>query len=108
VANLTSNIQTLKDAIAEFEAQYTRYTENDVNSAGSRSRKALMTAKKEINGLRKVILEEQKAKKAERRAKKADAKAAKAAKAENKAEGKKGKKGKKGKAAEATEESSEE
>ena len=66
-AKLLIHISSLA-AIEEFEAQFAKYSEQGVNSAGSRARKALMTAKKSINSLRKTILEEQKVKKAERKA----------------------------------------
>lgn len=101
MADVTAQIAELKTAIEEFEAQYTKYSEQGVNSAGSRARKALMAAKKNINALRKAILEEQKEKKAER-------KAAKESKADSDTATKtKGKRGKKGKA-EAEEKSDEE
>lgn len=96
MADVTANVQTLKNAVAEFEAQYAKYTSENVNSAGSRSRKALMVAKKAINGLRKVILDDQKAKRSERKAAKAKAKAE-----AGDAPAKTGKVGKKGKVEEA-------
>ncbi len=71
MADVSGKITELKAAIEEFDAQYTKYTNQGVNSAGSRARKSLMAAKKCINSLRKTILEEQKVKKAERKAAKA-------------------------------------
>ena len=68
MADITSGIVTLKDAVAEFEAQYNKYTVEGINAAGSRSRKALMVAKKSINALRKTILADQKVAKAEKKA----------------------------------------
>jgi hypothetical protein len=97
MADIAASVQTLKNAIAEFEAQYAKYTGENVNSAGSRSRKALMVAKKQINGLRKIILDDQKAKRTERKAAKAKAKAEAAADTTEKT----GKVGKKGKSEEA-------
>jgi hypothetical protein len=94
MADIAASVQTLKNAIAEFEAQYTKYTAENVNSAGSRSRKALMVAKKQINGLRKVILDDQKAKRGERKAAKAKAKAEATAAGTPAKTGKVGKKGK--------------
>jgi hypothetical protein len=88
--DVSGQVQELKTAITEFEAQYTKYTTENVNSAGSRARKALMLAKKQINDLRKTILGDQKASKAARKAAKAAAPAADAAPAAPKV-GKKGK-----------------
>jgi len=98
MADLTVKITELEEAVAEFKAQYTKYSSENVNSAGSRSRKALMVVKKAANALRKTILTEQKAKKTERKA--AKAAAAPAADAAPKAP--KVKSGKKGKVTEAT------
>ena len=92
MADVTAQITELKTAIEEFEVQYTKYSEQGVNSAGSRARKSLMAAKKNINALRKTILEEQKEKKAERKAAKESSKTD-----SDTAKAKKGKKGKKGK-----------
>jgi len=99
MTNLTEKITALKDAVAEFDAQYTKYTVENVNSAGSRARKSLMIAKKSINQIRKAILIDQKAVKAERKAAKAATKDAASA------DGvlKNGKIGKKGKAVATTE-----
>jgi len=73
MTDLTAKITELEEAVAEFKAQYVKYTAEDVNSAGSRARKALMVIKKGANNLRKTILTDQKAKKAERKAAKAAA-----------------------------------
>jgi|GEM_PF-5995401 len=88
MSDQVSQVQELKNAIAEFDAQYEKYKEQGVKSAGSRARKALMVAKKIINSLRKTILEEQKVAKANKKA------ATKVDTGEEKPE-KKGKKGKK-------------
>jgi len=66
--SVDANIEALKNSITEFETEYTKYKERNVNSAGSRARKALMGAKKTINALRKDILTEQKDKKAAKKA----------------------------------------
>lgn len=95
MADVSGKITELKAAIEEFDAQYTKYTDQGVNSAGSRARKSLMAAKKCINSLRKTILDEQKVKKAERKAAKASKSEETADATEAKETKKTGKKGKK-------------
>lgn len=70
--SVQAKVDELKNAVAEFETEYARYTEKNVNSAGSKSRKALMGAKKAINALRKEILLDQKSKKAAKKATKGE------------------------------------
>ncbi|MDO8641091.1 MAG: hypothetical protein Q7R33_06065 [Nitrosarchaeum sp.] len=72
MADVTALVTELEGAVTEFKAQYDRYTKESINSAGSRSRKALMVAKKAINKIRKGILEDQKADKAKRKATKTE------------------------------------
>jgi hypothetical protein len=87
--DVTAKIAAVKEAMTDFDVQIKRYTEEDVNSAGSRARKALMIIKKTANAVRKDILVDQKEKKAARKAAKVTAPVADAPK----------KSGKKGKAA---------
>ena len=61
--SVAGHIKDLKDAVGTFEAEYNKYQEKGVNSAGSKARKALMSAKKTVAILRKAILDEQKSKK---------------------------------------------
>lgn len=70
--DVSEKVKVIKESMDEFDAQIKRYTEEDVNSAGSRARKALMIAKKTVNAVRKAILLDQKEKKAARKAAKAD------------------------------------
>jgi hypothetical protein len=76
MSDVAAKVTELTNAIAEFNTQYTKYTAEQVNSAGSKARKSLIIAKKTINALRKDILEDQKAKKAERKGAKKEDKAA--------------------------------
>lgn len=69
--DVSEKVKGIKESMDEFDAQMKRYTEEDVNSAGSRARKALMIAKKNLNVVRKAILVDQKEKKAARKAAKA-------------------------------------
>lgn len=69
--DVSDKVKVIKESMEEFDAQMKRYTEEDVNSAGSRARKALMITKKTVNAVRKAILIDQKEKKAVRKAAKA-------------------------------------
>lgn len=60
---IQETITALKDLVNTFELEYAKYVEKDVNSAGSKARKALQGVKKAAGALRKEILAEQKAKK---------------------------------------------
>lgn len=67
-ATVDTLVKDLKDAVGVFEAEYAKYLDKGTNSAGSKARKALMTAKKSVGSLRKEILADQKTKKAAKKA----------------------------------------
>jgi len=70
--SIADEIGVLNETMDTFKTEYEKYAEKGVNSAGSKARKALMSAKKQINALRKNILADQKEKKAAKKAKKAE------------------------------------